>query len=446
MKTIKFLEDLVETLGMHISSDGYIFIDNEKTVKLTGKNKKPVVIPTPENIATLLDTRTGKINKYPFNPLIEDVIKADSVSTNKVLKATKARFGLLTQELGKFLLSVAADHKLEKLADFNVMDFIAKLSEAKIGNTAKNIVDDQTIAAWTKMCDNSIISGNLEIVKVFATKRGKIDDKSFNRVVTVHSPLLDALTAKDIKPKDTINGVKLKNRVTINALVILLRYLLKELNEDNVLIVGSNDGTRPCFIATMQIYLVMMEHFNKLCKGVEKIDPTRSDMLKTVLTVSLEDLNKLDQYNSELKVIPSEKDMMSAGIESVKDVKNEYDSVLTKLTNQNYNGGSNVVPAKQVTSPASGNAPTTLELMLGKRTAPAEEAHTHSMTTDKLYAKTDNTYVPGSFSGRASGYTQNQMVFGSTAPASMGYGGGYRQQQPEQRGYNFSGIKPKYKF
>lgn len=448
MKTIKFLEDLTKSLGWYLSSDGHIFLDEEMTVKLAGKGNKPVVIPTPENVATLMG-EGGKINKFPFNPLTEEAIgKNDSVSTSKIIKGTKARLAFLTQELGKFLLTVAADPKLEKRAGFSIMDFISKLSDAKIGSTAKNIVDESTIATWTKMCDNSVVSGNHEILKVFSKRRGKIGDKSFNRVVTIHSPLLDALENKDLKPKDSINGVKLKNKVTINALIILLKYLLKELNDDNVLIIGSNDGKRPCFIAAMQMYLVIATHFNNICKGVKKIDTVGYDAWYTDLKISLDDLNQLDEFNSELKVLPSEKDMVIAGMESAKVVKSENDSVLTRLTNQNYNA--NAPTTDVIGSKPKEGGPSALDLMLGKTTQHSDPVATKSMTATRLYNETDNMYQPGSISRQQNQFSPNQLVYGSQAVTPVNNFGNNafnnNMNNNNNQGYNFSGGGTKYRF
>lgn len=423
MKSIEILKHTISSLGLYISSDDFIFLDEDLTTKMVGKNKLPLVIPTPEHVSTIM--LDGKIKKIPFNPLVEEAIgNTDSTSTTKVIKAAKARLSYIMKEVGVNLLRVAADPKLEKKADYSIMEFLSKLSEATAGTKAKDIVNQKSIDAWTNICENSIQTGSTEIIKLFSKRRGKINDKTFNRIVTLHSPLLDELSKKTFKAGSKINGVKIPNKTTIDVFKELIKFMLKELNEDNILIIGSNDSKRPCYIATMQLYIVIVTHINKIVKGFKKFDKITYDRTHTDLKLSLDDLEELDNLGSEVKLLPTEKELVVLGLDQVKAKQSDENSVLAKLTNSNYNAKAPTLETPLATKKeVSGN--NVLDMMLGRasNTGNVTEIKTNSMTTNQLLQETANTYVPGSITANAN-YTREQLVYGSRANQMSGLGMG----------------------
>lgn len=306
MKLTDFYTNVVKTLGLHVE-EGYIYTSDSEDRILVVDTGTPVVIPTKEHLNSLVDKESNEIIKIPFNPLQEDVLgKGESVSAKKVKLGIKLRLTHSIMAVSKLLLTLASDESKQKKTKHELNKFLASLSEAVSGRNVKHEVDPNSIKNWLKLCEGSYKQDGHEIIKIFSTKAGTIGDDKYNRVITIHSPLLDILSDEETDKNTEINGITLRPK-DIGVFKLMLKFILSELDDDNVLRIGNNDEHRPIFIGMMQLYIILATRINKLAKMLTYVDSVDSEEAIIGMYIELEDLKHLNKFNATVKTIPSDK-------------------------------------------------------------------------------------------------------------------------------------------
>ena len=315
MRLVDFYTNVVKSLGLHVE-DGFIYTSDSDDRILVEEAGVPVVIPEKEHMNSLIDRESNEVVKIPFNPLQEDLLtKGESTSAKKVRLGIKLRLTSTILGVSKLLLELASDPEKQKKTKYELQKFLASLSEASEGKKIKHEVDEMSIKNWMKIVDHFNRKDSVELIKIFNTKAGEINGEKFNRVITIHSPLLDILSDEKTTKETEINGVTLRPK-DIVVFRLLLKFVLTELNEDNVLKLGNNDEHRPIFMGMMQMYLVLISRINKLANLLSFVDPIESKEAHTELFVELEELEHLNKFNGMVKTIPSDKALHKQAVET----------------------------------------------------------------------------------------------------------------------------------
>ncbi len=308
MKVTDFYINVVKSLGLH-EEEGYIYTSDSDDRVLVVDAGMPIVIPTKEHLGSLVDSESNEIIKVPFNPLVEDVLgKGESPSAKKVKLGIKLKLTHSIMAVSKLLLTLASDESKQKKTKHEINKFLASLSEAVSGRNVKQEVDVNSIKNWLKLCEGSYKQDGQEIIKIFSTKAGTIGDDKYNRVITIHSPLLDILSDENTDKNTEINGIQLRPK-DIGVFKLMLKFILTELDDDNVLRIGNNDENRPIFIGMMQLYIILATRINKLAKMLTYVDSVDSEEAIIDLHVELEDLKHLNKFNGVAKSIPNAKSL-----------------------------------------------------------------------------------------------------------------------------------------
>jgi len=306
MTIVEFYKNVLESVGFYVTDDGFVKRSKEQEVYLVGG--KSLVLPTKEHINTLtVIDESGKAvqTKVLFNPLNENVIKGDSESLKIIKKQVEGKLALGIIAAGELLIKLGYDIKLQAKTSTLINDFLIMLNEANNRNV-KDIIDDKTIEQYVKIV-SAIPKGGEKFIKIFAKRRGMRDGVTYNRLTTVSSPLLDKLMSDD-KKVDLV-GAKLTRQKDIKVYRAVLKYLIPGMDEKNTIAFGSNSKTSPGFISIFETYLTLMSRIDKILLELKDITSKTFDMGYTELKVSLEELESLDKFNSELALIPSDTDV-----------------------------------------------------------------------------------------------------------------------------------------
>lgn len=327
-----FYTDLVESFGYAVE-DGYIYSNaGEPRVQIVAKDSTPIVIPTASHLKSLLNKDTGEVEKIPFNPLKEDFIsKVESESFRKCIKAVEARISFSLHYLGVSLLTIASDPKLSKKAKFEVNKFLTSLSAVREKTTVDKEVDANSLKFWSKLSLGGGSEDFVKIINILSKRRGTIGEDKYNRVVTINSPLLDALG--EWTKRERINNVPIRPKDK-EVFSLLIKFILKDMDKENVIRSASNDETRPNFMALIQLFIVVAERINKLAEMLKTVDTEAYDCALIPLKISIEDLDFKD-LEGQIKVIPDEKSLKLDAVKLAEEDEEEEESKLAKLNKAN---------------------------------------------------------------------------------------------------------------
>lgn len=306
---LDFYKDVLDSLGLVVDDDGFIYIKGSKKNILLMVNSKPLVLPNKEQLNSVLEQdEDGKfiVTKIPFNILNENTIRGDSSSLTKAKTIIENRLicGIVTA--GLMIIKLASDTKLQKKysnLDLNIL--LGEFSKAKNANT-KQLIDDKTISNWENMY-SATNDPNKKIISVYIKKAGKFNKVSYNRMAVLDSPLYDQLKVAD-KDNCIVNGVKLRNKDII-VFKLILEYLLPELVNSSSINVPSSDSDAPGFISLFSLYIQASDKILKTLSALQELDKEYYDTAYYKITVTPEMLDSISVYKSELRNIPNESDL-----------------------------------------------------------------------------------------------------------------------------------------
>lgn len=310
MSLLNLYENIAKTLKLEITDDGYLNVpDGDSAIPLT-VNGVPFVMPTQEHINTaLVPNETGKLDvvKHLWNPLGEDAIRGDSSTFTKMKIIMEYEFYYGIYCAGLLLLKVAYQQTAQKNTGVEINKFLASLSEANNHNI-KQIVDDNTITKWETIILNN--QDNVKnIISLFSKKGGTIDGNKYNRVATVHSPLVELLD-KATKDNNEIYGVKLRPKDIIVFRKVLMA-VLPEMNEDNTYTfsVGSNNGLAPGYASIMKMYIKVMSKIIGIATKLHSLDQEAADEVIHDIYITADDVENTAIYQGAVELIPSDLDI-----------------------------------------------------------------------------------------------------------------------------------------
>ena len=305
MKLLEFYNEVVKSLGLTTTDDGFIKIGNQ-TLTINGV---PFVMPTKEHIDSALDVNeSGELElvKLPYNPLNENVIKGDTKSLRKTKDIVEKRLGHALAIIGELLLTLAYDSKLQAKTSMILNKFLSSIGPVKT-KSMKDLVDDKTIDKWTKIYTRSIEPGSeTSFCKVFIKKIGKINGTKYNRTTVIDFPILEAM--ENLDASTPIMGVTLRTK-DIKVFNIMLKYVLNMLNEKGTVEIGDNDTQSPGFVTLFKAYILVATRLDKMLTALKFIDEEAVNSSKLGITLTTNDIDDVDKYAGELALIPSELDL-----------------------------------------------------------------------------------------------------------------------------------------
>lgn len=307
MSIIEYYTNVLNSLGMIVSEDGYIYTPCGDDKELIMCNGKPLVLPTKEHLDSIYtkdEDGNYVISKLLFNPLNEDVVKGDSESFKKIKDMVEFKLGHLIFSAGDVLLTLASDKKLQGKTNLTINKFLTTLSGVtKQG--VKAIVDDKSLESWVTIYKNAI-SKQDKAIKIFVKKKGVIDGVNYIRVATLSSNIYEALTSAE--EGTSIYGVKLRKK-DAQVYIAVFEYLLEGIEEEGIVTYGSNNTEAPAFLALFGLYLTIMDKVNKVFMHLKHVDKKTCELYEIEDLMSDTALNDIEQFKGELLTIPNETDL-----------------------------------------------------------------------------------------------------------------------------------------
>ena len=304
---LEFYKDVITSLGLHTTEDGYIYAGTPENKQLISDHGKFMVIPTKAHIDTLFtQTEDGKIevSKILYNPLREDTLKGNSVSFNKTKKFIETRLSHSLYVAGEMLLTLAHNPDLQKKSTFEINKFLSSMNAAN--NTGiKELVDEKSITNWAVIYKKIVNSDN-NMVTVFSKKRGQYDGVIYNRTTVLGCNLYTELL--DATANTPVYDVKLRNK-ELTILKLMLEFLLPGIEEKpNTIVVGSNDPDAPAFTSLLTLYVRIANRLNKVIKDLKKVSEELYDNGYMDIKVTEDEISTASIYKSEVILIPDETD------------------------------------------------------------------------------------------------------------------------------------------
>ena len=305
---IDFYKAVLKSVNLLTDDEGFITVkgsdDRSKIVALDGKT---LVLPTREHMKTMFKTEDDgsfEQTKVLYNPLDENVVKGDNRSLVKTKTSAEATLAHAIMANGILLLQLAMEKKLQKNVNLEVSKFLAKLSEIRRANV-KELVDDKTISTWSDLCRTAMLADRA-LVTIFLKKSATYNGIKYIRLATLKCNLYeDILLADENTP---VYGRKLRNKDR-DTFRLLLEFLLPALDDNNVMSVGTNNSYSPAFVALFTLYTAVATRLNAINKGLSHVDAEVADSGYIDIGYSQEEIDNVEEYAPEVKLIPSENDV-----------------------------------------------------------------------------------------------------------------------------------------
>ena len=314
MKLTEFYKQVLENVRFSVDKEDYIYIMSNDQKELLTYNGKVMVLPSKEHLDTLfVKNEEGQyvVNKLLFNPLNEDVIKGDSESIKKLKQVVELNLTHVIFAIGELLLTLASNVKLQKKISTDLEMFLATLTKAISQGQRGGVVDEKSVENWSNVYSN--IAKNYENgFTVYLKKRGTIDGKTYTRVATLSSNLLDDLDnlIENTKELTTfkLNGVTIRKKDVV-VFKEVFKYILKDLTTVNTITVGSNDIEAPTFISLFKLYIKVAKRNNELLTQLKFVNNEVFDSYFINNLLEEKDLENISRFKTELLDIPSDIDL-----------------------------------------------------------------------------------------------------------------------------------------
>jgi hypothetical protein len=304
---VEFYKVLCENIGLVTNEEGYIYLNSGDDKIMITADGKPLVLPTKQHLDSLLTTDDeGEITvaKIPFNPLNENIVKGDTLSLTRTKKNIEAQLSLSINIVGNLLLTLASNQELQKKTKLEINKFLSRITEAQNAGI-KKLVDDKTIENWNKL-SQKFLTHSKKMVSIYLKKSGVYNGVKYNRLATLNCNLYEELLKADVHTP--VLDVKLRNK-DITIFKIIIEFIFNELDKNNVMSIGSNDGESPAFISLMNVFIKVGKRIQKLIKDLSFVDKRLVDQLQINVTLTEKDLESLSAFKGELAIIPNEHDI-----------------------------------------------------------------------------------------------------------------------------------------
>ena len=302
-KLIEFYKKILKNVGLRTDNEGYIFKDDEMVMS----NGKPLVLPTTEQLNSVLEKNDDGeyvVTKVPFNPLNEDIVKGNSASISKLQLFVEYIVAKTVANIGELLLILASNKELQKNTSLELNKFLSELNKAK-NSSIKQLVDDKSIESWVNIFKHIIKQGRFNI-KVYLKKLGTFEGVKYNRLAVLSCDTYEGL--KEADTETPFCGVKLRNKDII-IFKSIYEFILKGIEEDDTITVGSNDMDSPAFVALFSLYNKIIQRTNKILSGLKHVDPINVEDNTVKELLSIKEIENVGIYRNEMSKVPNDNDL-----------------------------------------------------------------------------------------------------------------------------------------
>ena len=306
----EYYKKIINNIGLFTDDEGFIYGGDPENKILITTLGKPLVLPTEEHVKSIFtdDPEEGIIiNKILYNPLNEEVIKKDSESLAKTKLVVETRIALMLEVVGELLLHLASNKDLQSKTSLNLNKFLGSINDAKRA-TIKNLIDDNVINNWSKLCKASRSNGNSSI-KIYLKKGGVAGDGvKYTRLATMSVTALEHLLKAE--KDEQVLGVTLRPK-DIRLFIILYNFLLNVENKHTIEL-GSNSTESPGFMSLMELYINTGTRLENLLRDLKDVAVSIESLIEPVIDMKVDELKEVDHspiIKQELLSLPNEIDL-----------------------------------------------------------------------------------------------------------------------------------------
>lgn len=275
MKVNKLHVAVLESLGLVIDGDTFVKVKGvDGKLSSVMVDKQPLVIPTREMLSS------GSLSTYcAFAPLSENIVRGESPVLRRLREMVGIRITTVTYMLMLQMLGMAADTDYQRTMPVGDTEFLDVIKS----------VDETTIAAFTKVIDQTDVGSDHRLVNIFFKRGGVWRGDKYSRVAVVSFPIIDALTSSSKE----LFGVKLRVNDK-KQLAALFKYILPGCDDRETYSYGSNSHTAPYFDSLMRSYISIAEALNRHTRQLREHLEDADDLLINIDWESMmEDLANL---------------------------------------------------------------------------------------------------------------------------------------------------------
>lgn len=245
-----FYRRILTGLRYRVDEDGLIsFLPPDGGAIPATVEKRRLVLPTKERLREGIDDTL-----QPFHPLSESIArKGASPVLTHMQRTAKAVLAHYTVEIATHLLAVATNPVLHKDLPPNCSAYLKKLPNA----------DKKSLQDFVSIVEKAALKSKL--ITLYLKHGGKLEGTKFNRVCTVHFPLLELFNTED----ESVLGMKLRKK-DMKTFQALLHHVIPFGDDPEYYSAGSNSRIAPYFDSFMQAYTKVATQLNKILKQYAK--------------------------------------------------------------------------------------------------------------------------------------------------------------------------------
>lgn len=292
-----FYHKLLDMCGIELDGLGRLSVkiegeDGDETFHLKVLDM-PVVFPDKSFLKLPENTPDKTIT---FHPLSESIVRGVSEVQTMLMRAAIVRINTV----GGSILNNSIDINYNATADesYKLNHKQNQLFADVSDNTA---VDEKFIKWWNKITEAMIKDPKYRLFDLTLVRSSSIEDKQYQRVAVISSPLWDAIHVS--QNKDEVFGVKVERKKDLAILTTLLKSLFPDLQGGGYK-VGSSEEPAPYLQAFVGVMITILTRFNSLLSilGAKMDKDTRNGLHSTGMDL-MENVN-LDKIRN---LIPPDK-------------------------------------------------------------------------------------------------------------------------------------------
>ncbi len=305
-KLTSFYENLVLLCGIKVGDYGRLAVETGEEDFYLKYDAKHLVFPEKQYLTSPDNPVEDTIT---FHPLSESSIRGASEVQDLLRKAAIVHLN----DIGRHLLAKAVEINRNATADssFKMTPKQNKLF-ANIGE-----IDEKFMKFWMKVENKMATESKSRLFDIYLKQHGEVDNKRFDRICTISSPLYDAI---EFTKDNTIFGVTADRKKDLNTLKEVLKTLFPRL-ESGGYISGSSSNIAPFLTVFIEGLTEIETRFNdilliygKEANGTEGLYCKGLDIMRDV------DLGKIRN------MIPADKPY-NIGISKDKEVETSSESL-----------------------------------------------------------------------------------------------------------------------
>lgn len=314
MKILKFYEDVLQSVGLHVTDDHKIqLLANDEYIDLTRRKGMPVYLPSNKALKSVYGTDSnGTIQQKHliFNPLTEQ-LSHDGIGFDILLDSIKVSLTYNLAGFGALLFGTFKAPKTQQDLPMDLVDFITYAKDGEIPGMkgSGKPVDDTTDKNWDKLISSYKSSINKELFTITVPRTKRVNNENTREAKLVCNLYQDLLEHKGTLEKVEVNGVKIRPK-DVKVFTDIIEIYLKGSDAKGVIVEGTTDTHAPGFIALMKLYYTIINRTSVYIEAMHNIDPevARASLKSTKL--SIKDIEEAPVvYKKELLQIPTEEDI-----------------------------------------------------------------------------------------------------------------------------------------